>query len=70
MTLKNGIKSVCIKEKITNREIPDSQNTALWKKNVNENKNDITIQKILEGFSANKIDCNDLIAKVIKDRFE
>lgn len=70
MTVKNGVQAVCIKEKITNREIPDSQDTALWKQNVNENKNDVTVRKILEGFSNHNVDCKSLLVKVFKDRFE
>ena len=70
MTVKNGVKAVCIKEKINNREIPDSQDTALWKQNVNENKNDVTVRAILRGFSGSNVDCKSLLAKVFKDRFE
>ena len=70
MTLRNGVRTVCIKEKIINREIPDSQVTALWKQNVNENKNDVTVRKILKGFSERNIDCKSLLSKVVKDRFE
>lgn len=71
MSVVNGIKTVCIKEKIENKEIPDSQKTALWKQNVGANKNDVTTLNVLTTLN-NKfnIDTKALLKKMFKDRFE
>lgn len=71
MSVMNEMKTVCIKENLENKEIPDTQQTALWKQNVGANKNDLSIQNVLKTLKDKySVDTDALLAKMFKDRFE
>ena len=64
--VSNGILTVVPKDSCGYSEIEGTRETALWRINVNQNNNDISINKILDYFKKNGRD--DLLEIIRKDR--
>ena len=64
--VKAQVRTVIPQVILTYQEIPNTQEVALWRKNVNKNNNDDCIKKILNYFNT---DANNILEIIRKDRF-
>jgi len=55
--------------KLGYREIPGSQEVALWRTNIFRDSNDVSIKRILDHLRDQGTDPAELLAKIRKDRF-
>lgn len=69
MAVSNGYRTVVPRERCEYEQIPGTQETALWRKNVHRNNNDVSLELILEYFDKNIGDKMELLGKMRKDRF-
>lgn len=68
--VKNGVKTVIPINYTSYSEIPNTQNIALWRLNVNGNNNDICMRNIIEYYSKIGIASNEVLNRIRKDRFK
>lgn len=68
--VKNDIKTVIPMDYTSYKEIPNTQEVALWRLNVTKNNNDICIKNIINYYNKNGVDINNILNKMRKDRFK
>lgn len=64
----NGIKTVVLKDACKYKEIQGSQEVALWRININGNRNDVSLNNILEHLKTKNIDIQSIKNIITKDR--
>ena len=64
MSVLNGVKTLVVLEPCKSKEIPNSQETALWKENVFNNNNDVSFLEIIALLKKHSVDTDDLLKKM------
>ena len=65
----NGFRVVVPRDGCSYKDIPGTEETALWRINVRQNNNDLSMRNILSYYNTQYASANELLYKLWKDRF-